>query len=187
MITEHGIYLQEREMELLKSEWLDDSYLKEMWIDSFSALCLWQYNTCDRIVTPLRGEQGPRGGLRRGPGTDPGHPERNRHRPVQAGEARALQDPAPHCGIRGTGGQREGHQDLHPGAGSHQGVFSDIRAVAVGPTDDQPGYFQECRELVRMLGVEEILTFTGPADVVPYYREMTSCCSPASRRPCPWP
>jgi glycosyltransferase involved in cell wall biosynthesis len=51
-------------------------------------------------------------------------------------------------------------------------ALPDVRALAVGPTDDQPAYFQECRDLVRMLGLEETLTFTGPADVIPHYREM---------------
>jgi glycosyltransferase involved in cell wall biosynthesis len=51
-------------------------------------------------------------------------------------------------------------------------ALPDVRALAVGPTDEQPRYFQECKDLARMIGLEGTLTFTGPADVIPYYREM---------------
>jgi glycosyltransferase involved in cell wall biosynthesis len=39
----------------------------------------------------------------------------------------------------------------------------------VGPTDESPEYYRDCVELTRHLGLEGRLTFTGRADVRPYY------------------
>jgi len=172
LITEHGIYLQEREMELLKSEWLDDAYLKEMWIDSFSALCLWQYNTCDRIVTLFEGNRR----LEEDYGADPG---RIQVIPNGIDIPRFLEARRERCRTRpptvGFVGRVDAVKDIKTFiqvVALIRRALPDVRALAVGPTDDQPAYFQECRDLVRMLGLEETLTFTGPADVIPHYREM---------------
>jgi polysaccharide biosynthesis protein PelF len=172
LITEHGIYLQEREMELLKSEWLDDAYLKEMWIDSFSALCLWQYNTCDRIVTLFEGNRR----LEEDYGADPG---RIQVIPNGIDVPRFLEARRERCRTRpptvGFVGRVDAVKDIKTFiqvVALIRRALPDVRALAVGPTDDQPAYFQECRDLVRMLGLEETLTFTGPADVIPYYRLM---------------
>jgi glycosyltransferase involved in cell wall biosynthesis len=172
LITEHGIYLQEREMELLKSEWLDDPYLKEMWIDSFSALCLWQYNTCDRIVTLFEGNRR----LEEDYGADPG---RIQVIPNGIDVARFLEARRERCRTRprtvGFVGRVDDVKDIKTFiqvVAIIKEALPDVRALAVGPTDDQPRYFRECRDLVRMLGLEETLTFTGPGDVIPYYRQM---------------
>ena len=172
LITEHGIYLQEREMELLKSEWLDDAYLKEMWIDSFSALCLWQYNTCDRIVTLFEGNRR----LEEDYGADP---ERIQVIPNGIDIPRFLEARRERCRTRpptvGFVGRVDAVKDIKTFiqvVALIRQALPDVRALAVGPTDDQPAYYQECRDLVKMLGLGETLTFTGPADVIPYYREM---------------
>jgi len=172
LITEHGIYLQEREMELLKSDWLDDAYLKEMWIDSFSALCLWQYNTCDRIVTLFEGNRR----LEKDYGADP---ERIQVIPNGIDIARFRAARRERCRSHprtlGFVGRVDSVKDIKTFiqvVALIREALPEVRALAVGPTDDQPAYYQECRDLVNMMGVEEALTFTGPADVIPYYREM---------------
>ncbi len=172
LITEHGIYLQEREMELLKSDWLDDAYLKEMWIDSFSALCLWQYNTCDRIVTLFEGNRR----LEQDYGADP---ERIQVIPNGIDIPRFREARRPRCRnlprTVGFVGRVDSVKDIKTfiqAVALIQEGFPDVRALVVGPTDDQPAYFRECVDFVNMLGLEEFLTFTGPADVIPYYRQM---------------
>ena len=172
LITEHGIYLQEREMELLKSDWLDDAYLKDMWIDAFTSLCLWQYNTSDRIVTLFEGN-------RRLEEDYGAQAERIRVIPngidipryVEARRERCRTDPR----TVGYVGRIDSVKDIKTFiqvVALIKEAYPNVRALAVGPYEDQPVYFQECLALAGMLGVEETITFTGPADVVPYYREM---------------
>lgn len=172
LITEHGIYLQEREMELLRSDWLDDEYLKEMWIDTFTALCLWQYNASDRIVTLFEGNRR----LEVDYGADaeriqviPNGIDIPRYR--EARRERCRTDPR----TLGYVGRIDSVKDIKTFiqvVALVKEAYPNTRALAVGPHEDQPAYFQECLDLARMLGLEETLTFTGPADVIPYYRQM---------------
>ena len=172
LITEHGIYLQEREMELLKSDWLDDAYLRDMWIDTFTALCLWQYNTSDRIVTLFEGN-------RRLEVDYGAQAERIQVIPngidipryVEARRERCRTDPR----TVGYVGRIDSVKDIKTFiqvVALVKEAYANVRALAVGPYEDQAVYFQECLDLARMLGVSETITFTGPADVIPYYREM---------------
>lgn len=172
LITEHGIYLQEREMELLGSEWLDDSYLKDMWIDSFSALCRWQYNTCDQVVTLFDGNRR----LEQDYGADP---ERIRVIPngidiprFQAARRKRCRTDPRTVGYVGRVNSVKDIKTFIQVMALLRDAYPEVRALAVGPTGEQPDYFKECIDLVKMLGLEGVLTFTGPADVIPYYREM---------------
>jgi glycosyltransferase involved in cell wall biosynthesis len=47
-----------------------------------------------------------------------------------------------------------------------------LEAYLVGPTEEDPSYFQECQRLVSLLGLESIVHFTGAADVKTYYSQL---------------
>ena len=170
IITEHGIYLQEREMELLKSNWLDDPYLKDMWIDSFSAICRWQYKFCDRIITLFEG---------------------NRDLEVAYGASRDRILVIPN-GID-IARFREARKSRCDGSEKRIGfvgrvtrvkdVKTFIQAMAViikscpkamgliiGPMDEEPDYYKECLELIKLLDIKENIVFTGRANVLDYYK-----------------
>jgi len=44
--------------------------------------------------------------------------------------------------------------------------------LVIGPTDQDEGYYQECLELRRELGLDGRLSFTGEVDVRPYYHKL---------------
>lgn len=48
----------------------------------------------------------------------------------------------------------------------------DARFVVVGPLDQDPGYADECFELVTELGLGERIAFTGETDPAPWYARM---------------
>ena len=172
IITEHGIYLQEREMELLRAGWLDDPYLKEMWIDFFSAICRWQYNCCDRIITLYQGnkdlevEYGARAERIM---VVPNGIEVARFKTARSD--RCTKDPR----MVGLVGRVDNVKDIK--------TFLQVMAIVkkeyqkagawiIGPTDNQPEYYKECTELFDILGLDETVTFTGIANVVDYYKKM---------------
>ncbi|MBW1721811.1 MAG: GT4 family glycosyltransferase PelF [Deltaproteobacteria bacterium] len=172
IITEHGIYLQEREMELLKSDWLDDPYLKDMWIEAFTALCHWQYGFSDRIITLYEGnkrlemEYGAREGRIQ---VIPNGIDVERFVSARSPRCRSLPRTV------GFVGRVDSVKDIKTFIQAMAMVrkeFPEMQALVIGPTSDQPGYFQECRDLIRMLDLEETVTFTGRADVLDYYRKM---------------
>lgn len=50
IMTEHGIYTREREIEILKATWMK-SYYKEMWIEFFYNMSRCSYQYADRVYT----------------------------------------------------------------------------------------------------------------------------------------
>ena len=57
IITEHGIYIQEREIELSVAGWLDEFYLQKMWINCFKSLTKWEYKTVTKLITLYQGNK----------------------------------------------------------------------------------------------------------------------------------
>jgi len=172
IITEHGIYLQEREMELLRSDWLENPYLKDMWIDMFSAICRWQYNTCDRIITLTQLNKT----LQIEYGADP---ERIRVVPNGIDIERFKKVRRPRCTRNprtiGLVGRVDSVKDVKTFIQAMSIVkkgYSDIRSLIIGPFDEQPEYYRECQQLTEMLELKDTITFTGRANVADYYKEM---------------
>lgn len=172
MITEHGIYLQEREMELLKSEWLDDPYLKDMWIDNFTALCKWQYNTCDRLITLYEGNKQLE--IDYGSRADkiqviPNGIKIERFQKARQERCRR------HPRTIGFVGRVDSVKDIKTFIQALAVIRRDytrIRGLIIGPRKDQPGYYRECVDLIAMFNLTGVITFTGRTDVLKYYREM---------------
>jgi glycosyltransferase involved in cell wall biosynthesis len=172
VITEHGIYLQEREMELLKADWLDEPYLKDMWIEMFSSICKWQYKTCDVLIT--LSEKNRR--LMMDYGADGG---RVRVIPNGIKIERYKKARSPRCTgeipVVGLVGRIDSVKDIKTFIQSIALVKKEIRtlkAYIIGPKEDQPDYYRECIDLVNILNLGNTISFTGRSDVINYYRIM---------------
>ena len=48
-------------------------------------------------------------------------------------------------------------------------LIPDSHFYCIGPTDEDPGYFEDCRMLVENLKLKDCFHFTGRADVREYY------------------
>lgn len=181
LLTEHGIYARERRLEIDQAEWihvqrrlplslsLGPDFFKEQWSRFFLRLSRLAYAHADLIVTIFEG---------------------NRQAQIRDGAdpARTLVipnaiDPDRFAGL--------GHVPAEPGAFrigfvgrvvSIKDVKTFIRAfkivteilpgaeaLVVGPTDEDPGYAEECRALAATLGLGRRLAFTGRADVREVY------------------
>ena len=171
-ITEHGIYLQEREMELLKSDWLDNPYLKDMWIDMFSALCRWQYHSCDILVTltqmnkELQVEYGAK-------------PERIQVVPngidiQRFKKARRMRckNSTKNLGLVGRVDSVKDVKTFIQTLSIIKKKYADIKGFVIGPFDEQPQYYKECQQLVDILALKDTIVFTGGSDVLAYYEKM---------------
>jgi polysaccharide biosynthesis protein PelF len=172
ILTEHGIYLQEREMELLKSEWLDTPYLKDMWIDMFSAICQWQYNYGGAIVTLYKGNkdlQMEYGAKAENVRVVPNGIDIERFR--SARQTRCAH-PVKRVGLVGRVDSVKDVKTYIQAISIIQKGYPAVEGLIIGPTDDQPEYYRECRQLVDMLDLKQTLTFTGRADVLDYYKTM---------------
>ena len=185
LLTEHGIYVKERKIEISQAEWIyvagrekmrvqkELGAFQKMWIRIFEALGRITYEASSRIYTLYGG---------------------NLELEIQEGA-----DPAK-CEIIPNGIDVERFQNLKPPEYPMpdqrefvigfvgrvvpiKDVKTFIRAIKIasmelstpfkawimGPNEEDDHYNQECTELVRILGLEDIIEFTGKVNVMEYY------------------
>ena len=177
-VTEHGIYTNERRIEVTSADWLETTAskaltidkprrdLRDMWIDSinnFSRVC---YEASDRIITLFAGNQKPQ--LEDGAHQDklqiiPNGVDIRRF----AGLAHRRQA-TPTVGLIGRVVPIKDIKTFIRACGLLRQTAPDMKAYIIGPTDEDKEYYAECMTLVQLLGLEKTITFTGQAKVDEY-------------------
>lgn len=170
IITEHGIYSREREEEILKAKWVD-VYFKKTWIDFFLGMATAAYGRATTIVSLFQHARE----LQTEYGADPA-----RCRVIPNGIKLARfegADPVPleRAGlVLGAVVRMVAIKDLK----TMISAFSLVRAkrpdavlYLIGPTDEDPEYYQECLDLIDNLHVQGI-EFTGRVDVAQWYGKL---------------
>lgn len=185
LLTEHGIYVKERKIEISQAEWIyvagrekmhvqrELGSFQKMWIKIFESLGRITYEASSQIYTLYSG---------------------NRELEIQEGA-----DPEK-CEIIPNGINVERFQDLKPPEYPTpdqrkfvigfvgrvvpiKDVKTFIRAIKIasmelgdsfeawimGPNEEDDNYYKECADLVNILGLENIITFTGKINVMDYY------------------
>ena len=179
LLTEHGIYTNERRIEIAMADWLyrppesgltlrkSARDLRFMWFQAFAAYSRACYQAAVQIVTLHSGNQhfqladgAPQEKLAIIPnGVDYqrfsvlAH-RRSEHVPTMALIGRVVPIKDVKTFIRAAAIVRE--------------LVPEVRALVLGPADEDPQYFAECRNLVTYLGLEECVEFTGPISVSDY-------------------
>jgi len=178
LLTEHGIYTNERRIEIAMADWLEERPAAEMsierrgpdirdlWVATFRADSRACYEASAKIITLYEGNQflqvadgAPRDRLMVIPnGIDPNHfagIERVKSaRPTMALIGRVVPIKDIKCYIRAAAIVRE--------------LLPDIHALIMGPTDEDQTYYAECAEMVRYLGLENTIEFTGRVNLKDY-------------------
>lgn len=180
IVTEHGIYTNERRMEVLMAPWirdtidrgyaLDDDRLdvRELWLLGFEAFARICYAHCRRVTTLYEDNQR----LQRAFGA-----LEDRLQVIANGvrlerfQALAAPDSAPRPPTVALIGRVAPIKDVKSFIAAVARVrerVPKLRALVLGPTDEDPAYARECRSLVDELGLAETLEFTGKVDVGAY-------------------
>jgi polysaccharide biosynthesis protein PelF len=187
LLTEHGIYTRERDMEITLATWMEGAattsgsnwmaahgkHLKSWWADMFRFMSRFTYQMCDCIVsiTPVNQQYQIRDGaepskLRLIPnGIDI---NRFSHLCTQ----RRIDSNRFTIGFVGRVVPIKDVKCFIQAIKIASATLSDIRAFIVGPTDEDPDYFAECQELIALLELGDVVRFTGSANVLEYYAEM---------------
>lgn len=170
LITEHGIYSREREVEIIKSDWAKGDF-KSVWIQYFYNLAKLSYQTADHVYTLFEHNAE----IERNLGCDPEK-----------------------IGIVPNGVHLEQFAGL-PELQQHDGPFTigavvrvvpikdivtllrafflvkrelpDARLFIMGGLEEDPEYYALCRQTVEMLRIQDV-TFTGAVRVVEYLPKM---------------
>ncbi|RME86704.1 MAG: DUF3492 domain-containing protein [Planctomycetota bacterium] len=179
LLTEHGIYAKEREMEIDRSPWILDeqelqirgrTFFRNWWIQFFKNLSRITYTFSEKIITLYEGNQ-----------------------------RLQIQDGAPKEKLKiiPNGINLEAYGKFSPKKFSPQETFGialigrvvpikDIKtfiqairilktysikfqAYIIGPYDEDPEYYQECRMMVKILNLQKEILFTGRQNILEYF------------------
>ncbi|WP_119153571.1 GT4 family glycosyltransferase PelF [Caldimonas tepidiphila] len=183
LLTEHGIYTNERRIEISMAEWLAEPgrgglgiekrrrNLRDVWLDAFVGYSRTCYECCSRIITLYSGNQPLQ--LRDGApaerllvvpnGIDydfyaaiPRCPRPRRPTVALIGRVVPIKD-VKTC-IRAAARLRE--------------RVPDVRVLLLGPTDEDPAYFEECRAMVEHLGLGDCFEFAGRVQLRDYLGQL---------------
>jgi polysaccharide biosynthesis protein PelF len=176
VVTEHGIYARERDMDLARASWIKDaaevedgstvaaqpSPLRSLWSRSFRVLSQIAYRQASRIVTLSQANRARQI-------ADGAPPAKISIVPNGVAVNAAANDsaPAPQANKRlrvGFVGRVVPIKDvvtfIHAVHIATAEVDLDVRII--GPTGEDPDYARRCRALVASLGLESSVTFVGP-------------------------
>ncbi|HRY54541.1 MAG TPA: GT4 family glycosyltransferase PelF [Spirochaetia bacterium] len=183
LLTEHGLYHKEREIEIRKASFVK-GYQRDLWTriyDRIASLCYRNADLCTSLFAENRGYQLALGAS----------PERavvipNGIDVKRFSVARRAPDGLFHVGFVGRvvpikdvrtfllaakllveGEAGEG--GAGPAAGPAGAPAREARFHIIGPDDEDPGYAAECRRLVADLKLEDRIEFTGRKNVLEYY------------------
>lgn len=185
IITEHGIYTKERELDLAQVNWIPEdadrfkvglydemSYLRQVWIRFFASLGRMAYSAADEIFTLYEGNR-----------------------------IRQLADGAPDNKLtiipngvnveRYKQARREPHATIPPVVALIGRIVPikdiktfiramrvvrakvpDVQGWLIGPQDEDPDYTEECQQLVKSLDLEDCIQFLGFQNPVELFPKM---------------
>jgi len=182
ILTEHGIYTKERQIEISRADWIyteksdqvrarkTPGIFKQMWIENFMTLGKLCYDYADAITTIYGG---------------------NKELEISFGAEASKITVVP------NGVDLAGFSRLTPGEGLKSATFKvglvgrvvpikdiktfikackivadvmpNVEFFVIGPTEEDEQYYQECLDLTDMLKLTDRLKFTGKVNVKEYY------------------
>ena len=171
LVSEHGIYTREREEELIKAAWVQNTY-KSIWINQFYRMSQVAYDRADLVTSLYRHARDLQVEL----GCPP---EKTRITPNGVKTERFADIP---------GKRPEDEEFVNVGAVVRVTPIKDIKTMIqafrearmrapnlklwiMGPVDEEPEYAAECYELVELLAIPNIV-FTGTVNVTEYLGRM---------------
>jgi glycosyltransferase involved in cell wall biosynthesis len=183
LVTEHGIYTNERRIEILQADWIVDTIdkgfsindarrdLRDFWTRAFESYAKTCYDACADVITLHEANQGPQLAL----GANPA-----RMRIIPNGVdfqalsrlPRADADEPPTVALVGRVVPIKDIKTYLQAIHLLRAQFPHLRALVLGPTDEQPDYYDACRAMASELGLSAIVNFAGKVDVTEYFPRM---------------
>jgi len=184
LLTEHGIYTNERRIEVTASQWYSDMHsmdmavdhpyfiksLKDFWVDMFSGFSKASYEVSERIVTLYEGNRE----VQISEGADP-----EKVMTIANGidyeyysSIERDQDHPPTIALIGRVVPIKDVKSFIFAAELLHRQIPNLRAFVLGGQDEDPEYYEECQELVDERQLQNVVTFTGRVNVKDYLPEI---------------
>jgi len=185
MLTEHGIYTNERRLEILAAPWLavddsanvsidgDTNKVKQLWINTFVSYAKACYDSCSHIITLFEGNHA----LQLEDGASP-----DRLHVIPNGIDAARYAEIPREAAAGSGryaiallGRVVPIKDVKTYIRSCAILIRsvpDVTCYILGAMDEDPAYAHACQALVVQLGLQRHLVFAGMVNLVQWYGKL---------------
>ena len=179
LVTEHGIYTNERRIEIAMANWLHEKsatglqidapqrLLRDLWVDTFIGYSRACYEACSEIITLYGGNQqfqmqdgAPAEKLR----IIPNGIEYERYAAIP--RDRSARPPT--VALIGRVVPIKDVKTFIRSAALLRATVPDVKALVLGPTDEDPDYYDECVKLVRHLGLQDTVEFRGRVKLEDY-------------------
>ncbi len=178
LLTEHGIYTNERRIEITMADWLQEDSLRtlsidrlhrdlrDLWVDTFTSYSRACYAACSRIITLYEGNTQ----LQVQDGADPG-----RLLVIPNGielaqtVTRARDDAAPTIALIGRVVPIKDIKTFLRACAALRDHVPDVRVWILGPLEEDPDYVAECRQLAAHLDLESTVEFKGKVALADYF------------------
>jgi glycosyltransferase involved in cell wall biosynthesis len=172
LLTEHGIYTNERRIEIAMADWLHElpstglavdqmqRNLKDLWIDTFVSYSRACYEASSKVITLYQGNQ--QFQLEDGAAPEklaviPNGIDYARYSSVQ----RAAGDRRPTVALVGRVVPIKDIKTFVRACAILREMIPDLEAMIIGPTEEDEPYYRDCLEMVHHMGLQQTLTFTG--------------------------
>lgn len=182
ILTEHGIYTNERRIEIAAANWLEegDSHsmtidrihlsLRDLWSSSFANYSRICYQACDHVITLFSGNQIAQ--IADGADAEKMSIIPNGIAVEQFASIPKRQHASPTIAMIGRVVPiKDVKNFLRAVSALHQSI-ADLRVYIMGPTDEDPEYFEECKSIVEYFVLQNVITFTGRVDIKEYLSEV---------------
>ncbi|OSM04917.1 putative group 1 glycosyl transferase [Magnetofaba australis IT-1] len=182
VVSEHGIYTNERRIEISMADWLYETPragfnvdtvtkdIRSLWVNAFQAYSLCCYEACAQIITLFGGNQ-------KFQIADGANPERMRVIPNGIGWrnfdniTRAEGEP-PTLALIGRVVPIKDIKTFLRACATVKEQVPDLRVLIMGPTDEDKEYFKECEQLISHLALFDTVEFTGRVRLTEYMNKV---------------
>lgn len=180
IVTEHGIYTNERRIEITLADWIYEAErssfsldneapsLKEMWKNSFLTYSRACYQACNAIYTIYGGNQR----MQKADGAPhekmqviPNGVDLDRFFNIQ----RSNDNARPTIALIGRVVSIKDIKTFIRACARLQQQVLDLQAWIMGPFEEEPDYYTECAALIRQSGLEQVVSFTGSVNLIDYF------------------
>ena len=179
ILTEHGIYTNERQIEILMADWIADMVdqglsiddkrydLRDFWINAFKSYARTCYQACNEIITLYSDNQR----LQKALGAPAGKLaviangiDDTRFKSLN----KANEDDPPTIALIGRVVPIKDIMTFISGAHLARKRLPGLQVLIMGPDDEDEAYATECRALVSELSMNDCVEFTGSVNITDY-------------------
>ena len=185
ILTEHGIYTNERRIEIALADWLDEATstsmtidftkrdLHDLWIDVFTNYSRISYAAADHIIT-LYGEN------QKAQVADGADPTKMRiiangidiERFANLKSAKRVEGKRPTIALICRVVPIKDIKNFLNATATLIKTIPNLHALIIGSSDEDPAYAEDCHNMVNLFGLGNNVTFTGQAKIDDYFPDI---------------